>query len=193
MDTDAALRDGGDGAGGSRAAALGRALLRVGSTVLGVVALAAVLFLAVGPHVLGYRTVTMRTGSMVPVIDPGDVVVIRAEPAADLATGQLLTFAAPVPGSPVLTHRVAEVRREAGAVVVRTRGDANPGPDPWQARISTPEVWHAVAVVPWVGRVVAALHHPAVRALTVWLIPAALCLEVLLRLWRRPARAGAVA
>lgn len=43
--------------------------------VRGVVGLAVAVFLllAVGPHALGYRTMTMLTGSMAPMIEPGDV------------------------------------------------------------------------------------------------------------------------
>jgi hypothetical protein len=44
-------------------------------------------------------------------------------------------------------------------------------------------------VVPLLGWLLGALHHPGVHLVTVWLIPGALCLEVLFRLWRRPAPA----
>src|SRR5687768_17830127 len=46
--------------------------------VRGIVAVAVVSFagLAVGPHVLGYRTMTMLTASMPPAIDPGDVTIV---------------------------------------------------------------------------------------------------------------------
>ena len=50
--------------------------------------------LAVGPHVLGYRTMTMLTGSMAPVINPGDVTVAVQEPAADLAVAAAIASAA---------------------------------------------------------------------------------------------------
>ena len=158
-------------------------------SALGVLA-ALVLFLglAVGPHLFDYRTVTMRTASMAPAVDAGDVMVLRSEPASEIRHGQLLTFNAPVPGRPVYTHRVVEVRRGDGHVVVTTKGDANPTPDPWSAQIEGDTAWYVVAVVPALGWVLGALHHPAVHVVSVWLIPGALCLEVLLRLWRRPSR-----
>lgn len=153
------------------------------------IATIALLALAVGPHMFGYRTVVMRSGSMEPVISPGDVVVIESEPLSALAVGQILTFAAPVAGNPVYSHRVTAVRTSSGGTVVSTKGDANPVADPWQARISDARVWHVVHVVPGVGWVIAALHRRSVHVISVWLIPAALCAEVLLRLWRRPAPA----
>jgi signal peptidase len=163
-----------------------RAAGRLLTTLLTLTAVAGFLGLAVGPHVLGYRTVTMRTGSMRPVIAPGDVVVIRSEPVAALRPGQLLTFAAPVPGRPVLTHRVVTVEHQAAGTVVTTKGEANPGPDPWLARLDDTKAWHAVAIVPAVGWVIAALHRPLVHVISVWLVPAWLCAEVLIGLWRVP-------
>ncbi len=142
--------------------------------------------LAVGPHLLGYRTLVMRTSSMQPTVAPGDVLVISGEPASALRAGQMLTFAAPIAGSPVVTHRVVSVQRRDGDTVVQTKGDANSGPDPWRARLTGDTAWHVVAVIPLLGWGIAALHHPVVHLVSVWMIPAALCLEVLLRLWRRP-------
>jgi signal peptidase I len=170
-----------------RLRAVGHAL---GTSVV-LIAVAALLALAVGPHVFGYRTVTMRTGSMRPVVGPGDVVVIRSEPVTAVRPGQLITFAAPVPGSPVLTHRVVTVDHQATGTVVTTKGDANPAPDPWLARLEGDTAWHVVAVVPAVGWAIAWLHRPLVRVLSVWLLPAWLCAEALIWLWRGPrARSG---
>ncbi len=163
-----------------------RATLRLTGNALALLAMLVLLGLAIGPHLFDYRTVVMRTGSMEPLISPGDVVVIRPEALSRLAAGQILTFAAPVPGSPVFSHRVTSVRRTGTDAVVTTKGDANPVADPWQARITDQRVWHVVRVVPGVGWVIGALHRPSVHLVSVWLIPLVLCAEILLRLWRRP-------
>lgn len=163
-----------------------RAAARVTCNAVVLLATVVLLALAIGPHVFGYRTVVMRTGSMEPSISPGDVLVIRSEPVSSLRRGQILTFAAPVAGSPVFSHRVTVVRHTATDTVVTTKGDANSVDDPWQARITDKQAWHVVGVVPGVGWVIAELHRPSVHLVSVWLIPAALCAEVLLRLWRRP-------
>jgi len=154
-----------------------RAAVRLTCNAAVVVAAFALVALAVGPHVLGYRTVVMRTGSMEPSISPGDILVIKPEPVSRLHA---------VEGSPVYSHRVAAVRHRASETVVTTKGDANSAADPWLASITDRQAWHVVRVVPGVGWVVAALHRPAVHLLSVWLIPSALCAEALLRLWRRP-------
>lgn len=150
------------------------------------VAALAFLGLAAGPHLLDYRTATMLTESMRPAIASGDVVVLRSQPVADVRPGQLLTFSAPVPGSPVLTHRVTSVSTTGGATTVTTRGDANDADDPWRAQLQGAEAWHGVAVVPYVGRALHWLRLPVVHVVSLWLVPGALCLSVLSRLWRRP-------
>lgn len=169
-----------------RRSRLARAAQLLVNTVT-LLAAAAFLALALGPHLLGYRTLTMRTGSMQPLAAPGDLLIVAPEPVRAVRAGQVLTFTAPLPGAPVLTHRVLSVEHRDDGTAIRTRGDANPGPDPWLARLTDPTAWRLVAVVPAVGWAIAALHHPAVHLLTVWLLPAWLCAQVLRALWRRPA------
>ena len=79
-------------------------LLLVGSALV-------FLVLAVGPHVLGYRTATMLTGSMAPGIVPGDVVVTVPRPASEVAVGDVISYRIPIEDHRVETHRVIEVTR----------------------------------------------------------------------------------
>src|SRR4051795_272573 len=64
--------------------------------VVMVVAVLAFAGLAVGPHVLGYRTLTMLTGSMAPGINPGDVTVETPLPASDITAGMIVSYHIPV-------------------------------------------------------------------------------------------------
>src|SRR5215218_1555744 len=101
--------------------------------VRGIVAVAIVAFagLAVGPHVFGYRTLTMLTGSMSPAIDPGDVVVATPVATSEVTEGMVITYHIPVEDHHLVTHRVVSVEHGAdGAVTVQTKGDANDGADP---------------------------------------------------------------
>src|SRR5918998_3005273 len=103
--------------------------------VRGIVAVAIVAFagLAVGPHVFGYRTLTMLTGSMSPSIDPGDVVVVTPIAVSEVTEGMVLTYKIPVEDHHLVTHRVVSVERGTdGTVIVQTKGDANDGVDPWK-------------------------------------------------------------
>src|SRR5947209_17075327 len=79
--------------------------------VRGVTGLAVGLFLllAVGPHLLGYRTMTMLTGSMAPQIDPGDVVVSTPVAVQELTAGMVISYHIPIDDHRVVTHRVVAV------------------------------------------------------------------------------------
>jgi signal peptidase len=148
------------------------------TTLTGVAAVAFVA-LGIGPHLIGYRTLTMLSGSMRPLAAPGDLLVMRSEPTAAIRVGQVLAFTAPLPGAPVISHRVVSVEHEQDATVIRTRGDANPTEDPWRLRLDGADVWYLVGVVPAAGRFVSALHRPAIWLVSVWLLPLWICIETL--------------
>jgi len=178
-----------------RRAGLARRLL-AGTTrwfVRGLVVVAALAFavLAVGPHVLGYRTMTMLTGSMAPVINPGDVTVAVQEPTADLAVGQIISYQIPVDDHRVVSHRVVKVTHDAGGTVtVQTKGDHNATADPWTAIVSDSRVWTVRAVVPHLGDVIRALRGPGLHIAFLYVGPALLTLLLLAEIWRSP-RTGA--
>jgi signal peptidase len=163
----------------------GTALRRLGSAVSTLLLLAAAvafLFLAVGPHVFGYRTATMLTGSMSPLIKPGDVVVSVPKPASELAVGDIISYHIPVEDHRVETHRVISLTHDAtGRLAVVTKGDANNGKDPWVATLDGDTVWQTKAVVPHVGSWIRTLRAPLVQGGVFW---GALGAFVLIALWR---------
>jgi signal peptidase len=144
--------------------------------------------LAVGPHVLDYRTMTMLTGSMAPNIEPGDVVVSTPLDVQDVQVGMVITYHIPIDDHRVVTHRVIEVDHTAdGTVSVRTQGDANDAPDPWTAVLTGDTAYQMRAVVPEIGTVITALRDPVVNKTLVYGAPALLAGWMLLSIWR-PAR-----
>src|SRR5215218_7610387 len=99
-------------------------------------AVLAFLFLAVGPHLLGYRTMTMLTASMAPEIDPGDVTVVTPIAISEVTEGMVITYHKPVDDRSLVTHRVVSVETGPdGSVQVQTKGDANGAIDPWTASL----------------------------------------------------------
>ena len=167
-----------------RTARVLRSLGRVVTSLLVVAALAFFLFFAVGPHVLGYRTATMLTGSMEPGIMVGDVVVTAERPKVDVAVGDVITYAIPIEDNRVETHRVTEViRGEDGSVAVRTKGDNNPNVDPWVATLEGDTVWEVQAVVPKVGSVIRALRTPVLNDVILYGALGAVLLLGLGRIW----------
>ncbi|MFF1252660.1 signal peptidase I [Pseudarthrobacter sp. NPDC058329] len=155
--------------------------LATGALVLAAVAF---LMLAVGPRLFGYQTSTMLTGSMSPLINPGDVLVTRPVPANDIRVGDVITYHIPIEDLRVETHRVTEVVTNAdGSIAVRTKGDANNGVDPWLATISGSTVDRHVLTVPHLGQVIRAVREPLVLNTLMYGAPAILVVGMLASIW----------
>jgi signal peptidase I len=162
-------------------------LISLLGTLLLILAVVAVLFLAIGPRFFGYQTATMLTGSMSPGIDPGDVVVTTVQPVSEVAVGDIISYHIPVEDHRVETHRVIEViHGEDGSTAVRTKGDANQSEDPWIATLEGNHLYEAKAVIPGVGNVIRALRTPTVSHILVYGVPTVLVGGLLMMIWRRP-------
>ena len=158
--------------------------------VRGTVGLAIVAFLglAVGPHVFGYRTLTMLTGSMSPVIDPGDVVVVTPVATAEVTKGMVITYHIPIGDHSLITHRVISVQHSTdGTITVNTKGDANKAADPWNATLQGDTAYQVRGVVPAIGNLIRVLRTPGVTDVLLYGAPALLAGWLLLSIWR-PAR-----
>jgi signal peptidase I len=156
-------------------------------TVRLVVTLAVLAFgvLAVGPHVLDYRTMTMLTGSMSPVIDPGDVTIVTPLPVEEVAAGMIIAYHIPIDDHHLVSHRVVSVEHAAdGTVTVQTKGDANDAVDPWQATLQGDTAYQVQAVIPELGHVIQALRTPVVSQALVYGAPMLLAGWLLLSIWR---------
>jgi signal peptidase I len=174
------------------APAAGRALrtalavtVRGATWALVLTAVVAVAGLAIGPRVLGYQTLTMLTGSMAPGIDPGDVVVTTPLDVADVTEGMVISYHIPIDDHRLVTHRVIGVEHALdGTVTVRTQGDANKTPDPWDAVLEGDTAHQVRAVIPEAGHLIAALRTPLIHHTLVYGVPALLAAWILLTIWR---------
>jgi signal peptidase len=156
------------------------------TTTLLIITAAVFLFLAVGPRFLGYQTSTMLTGSMSPLINPGDVVVSIKTPTSQVKAGDIITYAIPVDDHRIETHRVTEViANPDGTTAVRTKGDANNGADPWTATLNDGYVHTTAAVIPHLGDAIRALSEPMVRTVLLYGAPALLVITLLTSIWRK--------
>lgn len=165
------------------AGAAGRAVF----TLILIAAALVFLFLAVGPRFLNYQTSTMLTGSMSPGINPGDVVVSVRTPLSDLKVGDVITYSIPIDDHRIETHRVVSIKRDdAGSTSVTTKGDANPGADPWNAVLSEDYVYTQAGVVPYLGDVIRALRQPLIQTLLLYGASALLVVVLLTAIWQKP-------
>ncbi len=106
--------------------------------------------------VVGYRPLVVRSGSMEPNLDVGDVVVVDWRRARDIDVGDIVTFVSTEVDSQSVTHRVSGLDAAAGLVTFETRGDANESSEIW----TVPEadlVGLVVGRVPMIGGAVAGL------------------------------------
>jgi signal peptidase len=158
--------------------------------VRGLLGLAVLTFalLAVGPHVFGYRTMTMLTASMAPEINPGDVTIVTPVAVSEVTEGMVITYHRPIEDHSLVTHRVISVQRGTdGTVTVQTKGDANDAADPWTATLDGDTAYQVRAVIPDLGRVIEALRTPVVTQALLYGAPTLLVGWLLLTIWR-PAR-----
>jgi signal peptidase len=158
--------------------------------VRGLIGLAVVTFavLAVGPHMFGYRTMTMLTASMAPEINPGDVTVVTPIAISEVTEGMVITYHRPIEDRSLVTHRVISVETGPdGTVTVQTKGDANAAVDPWTATLEGDTAYQVRAVIPELGHLIQALRAPVVTQALLYGAPALLVGWLLLTIWR-PAR-----
>jgi signal peptidase len=90
------------------------------------------------------------TGSMRPTFGPGWVVISRSIPVSTVRPGMVVIFVPPAE-SASYAHRVVTVSGTPEHPVLTTKGDANPAPDIWHARLTKPRIQEVVAALPWLG------------------------------------------
>ncbi len=110
------------------------------------------------------------TGSMAPVIEPGDVVLVTAlDGGEDVPMGRVVAFRAPAPAprnTEVVIHRVVAQRPDGDFT---TAGDANRDTDSAALRPDA-VIGRGRVLVPWAGLPVLWWHQGNLVALLAWLL-----------------------
>jgi len=75
------------------------------------------------PTILGYKPLTVLSGSMSPVLEAGDMILTKLTDPEDVKPGDIITYWASE--STLVTHRVIEIVDKGGEKAFRTKGDAN--------------------------------------------------------------------
>jgi signal peptidase len=170
-----------------------RLFIKTASKVtVGLLSGAAVAFAAayVGLTAVGYKPVAVYSGSMRPTIPVGGLVLDRAIPSKDVRVGDVITFSDPYVKGRLVTHRVIDILQTPHGLAYRTKGDANPGRDPWTIRL-TGQVGRVSFGVPVAGYILFYAHTREVRSLLICLAALSLLVGVLRRIWRKEAAAPA--
>lgn len=79
------------------------------------------------PGFLGYKPFIVLSGSMLPTIESGDLVIVKETDTAVLKEGDVIAFRE---GNAVITHRIVKVAEENGQKRFTTKGDNNNSDDP---------------------------------------------------------------
>ena len=143
------------------------------------------------PAFLGYERYVITGGSMSGTFEKGSVVFEKPVPVEDLKVGDVITYLPPPDAgtSHLVTHRIVRMTPGEHGTVLRTRGDANDGVDPWKFSLvsdTQPVVEYAV---PHVGHAMIALADRETRMLLVGApatLIALIALKELLTALRRP-------
>jgi signal peptidase len=140
--------------------------------------------------VVGYKPVAVYSGSMQPKIPVGGLVLDRAILAKEVRVGDVITFTDPYVKGRLVTHRVIDILQTPRGLAYRTKGDANPGRDPWTIRLAG-QVGRVSFSVPVAGYVLYYAHTREVRGALICLAALFLLFGMLRWIWRKEAIAPA--
>jgi signal peptidase I len=144
---------------------------RVGSALAGLI-VAMVFVVSIGPKFLPYQMFFVRSGSMHPTFDTGDMVVLTKVEASDLKKGDIITFDRPDKPGTLVTHRIVGITTNDQGRSFQTKGDFNDAQDPWSVP-ATGTGWKYKFHIPKLGFVFGYLGTPQAR-LALLAIPALL-------------------
>lgn len=139
-----------------------------------IIALIGLVILAAGvlvPTVRGWTPLTVLTGSMLPKIRPGDVVVMEPVDGRTVRVGDVVAYRPADSTQTLITHRVIEVRRAGdshGEDQVIVKGDNNDTPD--EPLVASQVVGRLVYVAPGIGFFVSTVGKIVVLALIATLL-----------------------
>jgi len=122
------------------------------TVIVSVVAVLVVVAVLEGvPHTLGtsHPFLAIETGSMVPTLHRGTLVVIEHVPAAEITVGTIVAYTTTCLPSPVV-HRVIAITAGPNGPVYTTKGDANPTADPCPVPYSS-VLGKVAVIVPYLG------------------------------------------
>jgi signal peptidase I len=138
------------------AARVTRAVDRLAVGAVGIFSALAVVALVL--VLMGYRPLVVRSGSMIPALQVGDLVIVDDIAAREMAVGDIVTFDDPEGRGDTITHRVVGITAAGGVLHVETKGDANELGESWSIGAEQ-TVGRNTVRVPEVGGVVAFAHE----------------------------------
>jgi signal peptidase len=141
------------------------------------------LLAATVPLALGNHPFVVRSGSMAPAVETGDVVVAEPIAPAEARVGDIVTFRDPRGNGQMLNHRVRAIRGSGERIKFTTQGDANTGQEHWTVAAAD-EIGRDLFRVPRLGYALFWIQTPAGRYGLIVVPAILLCWFGLARIWR---------
>ena len=151
-----------------------------GALLIAILALALALFGL--PRLMGVQLYNVKTASMAPQYNVGDLVYVMPAQDVQIMAQDVICFAMGT-GQTIVTHRVVEIDRQNG--LYYTKGDANPARDP--QGVSYQNIVGVVRFsLPFMGNILHALASTQGKILAVMLLVALAALSSVLDMFSKP-------
>jgi signal peptidase len=114
----------------------------------------------------------VSSGSMIPTLNIGDLIVVRGVEPQQVTVGEIIVFHSPRDRDMLIVHRVIGINSQGGRLYFETKGDNNPSKDNWYPYPGVPEnylVGVVIGKVAYLGYVILALKEPLGTATIVML------------------------
>lgn len=109
------------------------------------------------------------SGSMVPTLNVGDLIVIKGMSSDELSIGTIIVFHSPADYDTLIVHRIVEKMRHDEDYAFKTKGDFNHYEDNWIVP-SKYVVGAYIGKIPYIGFVVMKLKEPAGMSFIIFVI-----------------------
>ena len=107
-----------------------------------------------------YQVRPVLSGSMRPGFPVGGVVITERVPVSSLHVRDVVVLHRPDEPQELFVHRIISLTSGPAGVVVKTQGDANAAPDPWQVTLRGDTAYRVLGSVPLVGYAAVWVHNP---------------------------------
>lgn len=122
----------------------------------------------------------VSSGSMIPTLNVGDIILVRGVDPNTIAAGTIVVFHSPRDYNMPIVHRVTSVIVDGEQLYFRTKGDNNPVADNWTPLPGVPSS-HLIGIytgkIPLIGLVSLRLRGPLGTSLIVLLIVLIVAIE----------------
>jgi len=118
----------------------------------------------------------VSSGSMVPVLNVGDIIIVRGVDPQAISVGTIIIFHSPYEYDMPIVHRVVAVVNDGGSLFFQTKGDHNEIQDGWKVPAEN-LIGVYVVKIPYIGLISLELRGPLGVTLIILLVALIIAVE----------------